>query len=218
MKTNGKITKELKELGTKINGKAPSGETISELINGIASDYEGGTGGTTVVANPTLAGTEDDLSGLQVGETKYKVPNVQLYEHNLNYFYMLNQAPDIIYSQASFKIINDNSQPLTYSDISAYVRQHFNQYQLLQASGFSYIDNFNKDYPFIAYGIFVDNVDNETLVLQSILATLENQGQTSVRTEGVAMSETMDMGGTIVNTISDIVIPLTNSTNNAQSN
>ena len=30
-------------------------------------------GGTEVVANPTLAGTEDGLTGLQVGETKYKV-------------------------------------------------------------------------------------------------------------------------------------------------
>ena len=31
------------------------------------------SGGTTVVANPTLAGTESSLSGLQVGDTKYKV-------------------------------------------------------------------------------------------------------------------------------------------------
>ena len=29
--------------------------------------------GTNVVANPTLAGTEADLEGLQVGDTKYKV-------------------------------------------------------------------------------------------------------------------------------------------------
>lgn len=34
----------------------------------------GGGGGTEVVANPTLAGTEADLTGLQVGDTKYKVP------------------------------------------------------------------------------------------------------------------------------------------------
>lgn len=32
------------------------------------------SGGTTVVANPTLAGTEADLTGLQVGDIKYKVP------------------------------------------------------------------------------------------------------------------------------------------------
>ena len=30
--------------------------------------------GTTVIANPTLAGTEANLTGLQVGNTKYKVP------------------------------------------------------------------------------------------------------------------------------------------------
>ena len=30
--------------------------------------------GTKVVANPTLAGTENNLTGIQVGETKYKVP------------------------------------------------------------------------------------------------------------------------------------------------
>ena len=32
-------------------------------------------GGTKVVANPTLAGSESNLDGLQVGETKYKVPS-----------------------------------------------------------------------------------------------------------------------------------------------
>ena len=32
------------------------------------------TVGTEVVANPTLAGTESVLSGLQVGDTKYKIP------------------------------------------------------------------------------------------------------------------------------------------------
>lgn len=34
----------------------------------------GGQGGTSVVANPTLAGTEPDLTGLEVEGTKYKVP------------------------------------------------------------------------------------------------------------------------------------------------
>ena len=40
-----------------------------------AKALNGGGGGTEVVANPTLAGTEADLTGIQVGETKYKVPN-----------------------------------------------------------------------------------------------------------------------------------------------
>lgn len=33
-----------------------------------------GEGGTTVVANPTLEGTEPNLTGLEVSGTKYKVP------------------------------------------------------------------------------------------------------------------------------------------------
>ena len=33
----------------------------------------GGGGGTTVIANPEMSGDEDDLVGLQVGNTKYKV-------------------------------------------------------------------------------------------------------------------------------------------------
>ena len=34
---------------------------------------QGGGGGTTVVANPTLTGSEANLSGLQVGNTKYGI-------------------------------------------------------------------------------------------------------------------------------------------------
>ena len=37
--------------------------------------------GTNVAANPTLAGTEANLTGLQVGDTKYKVPEGGLYRH-----------------------------------------------------------------------------------------------------------------------------------------
>ena len=40
------------------------------------SDPTASWGGTEVVANPTLAGTEGNLTGLQVGDTKYKVPEV----------------------------------------------------------------------------------------------------------------------------------------------
>ena len=70
----GKITEKLRKLGLIVNGVEPTGETISETIDSIADDYTGGSGGTTVVANPTLAGTEDTLTGLQVGDTKYAVP------------------------------------------------------------------------------------------------------------------------------------------------
>ena len=43
-------------------------------VNNGVWDKVAASGGTTVVANPTLAGTEADLTGLQVGDTKYKVP------------------------------------------------------------------------------------------------------------------------------------------------
>lgn len=46
-------------------------ETIVEE-NGVLKAVS--SGGTDVVANPTLAGTEADLTGLQVGDTKYKIP------------------------------------------------------------------------------------------------------------------------------------------------
>ncbi len=47
---NGKITRKLKELGLKINGVEPKGDTTSEIIKGIADDYAGGgTGGTSNV-------------------------------------------------------------------------------------------------------------------------------------------------------------------------
>ena len=35
----------------------------------------GSSGGTTVIANPTLSGTEEDLVSLQIDETKYVIPS-----------------------------------------------------------------------------------------------------------------------------------------------
>ena len=48
----------------------------------------GGGGGTTVVANPELSGDEANLTGLQVGNTKYAVPQgsgLTLYEHQISF-------------------------------------------------------------------------------------------------------------------------------------
>lgn len=55
-----------------ING---SGHLIITYDDGITDDAGAIPGGTEVIANPTLAGTEADLTGLQVGNTKYKVPS-----------------------------------------------------------------------------------------------------------------------------------------------
>lgn len=63
---NGKITKELKGLGTKINEKEPNGETISEVIKGISDDYEGGGSGATYTAGNGIAITEENVINADV--------------------------------------------------------------------------------------------------------------------------------------------------------
>lgn len=58
--------------------KAISLENLQEFKNKCDRTYApiGGGGGTAVVANPTLSGTEEELTGLEVAGTKYKVPSV----------------------------------------------------------------------------------------------------------------------------------------------
>ena len=57
-----------------------------------------GPEGDIVLANPTLAGTESNLEGLQIGNTKYKVNNPHLYLHHYafrlgtNYFIIQMQC------------------------------------------------------------------------------------------------------------------------------
>lgn len=47
-------------------------------------DNETVNGKSTVIANPELAGTESDLIGLQVGDTKYKISGgTKLYKHDI---------------------------------------------------------------------------------------------------------------------------------------
>ena len=59
-----------------------------------------GESGTEVIANPTLAGTETELTGLSVNGTKYKVPTggsgggTQLYHHTLTV--MLENNTEVI--------------------------------------------------------------------------------------------------------------------------
>lgn len=64
--------KQLRDFAEQVNGVRPTERSLKGVVNNLIKNYQGG--GTTVVANPELAGTEDDLTGLQVGETKYKVP------------------------------------------------------------------------------------------------------------------------------------------------
>ena len=54
-------------------------KNVKRFIENISEDvatkaYEGGGGGTTVIANPELSGDEPDLTGLEVDGNKFKVP------------------------------------------------------------------------------------------------------------------------------------------------
>lgn len=68
------------ETGAEVNEidtiKAGSNVTVSKSGKTVTISATGGSGGgsdTTVVANPTLTGSETNLSGLQVGDTKYGI-------------------------------------------------------------------------------------------------------------------------------------------------
>ena len=56
----GKITEKLRKLGLTVNGVEPTGETISETIDSIADDYEGGSGATYTAGNG-IAITEENV-------------------------------------------------------------------------------------------------------------------------------------------------------------
>ena len=71
-----------KYTGAEIDAAVAAGSQVPEVTvedagMALVVDEEGkivaGSAGTTVVANPTLAGTESALTGLEVGDTKYKV-------------------------------------------------------------------------------------------------------------------------------------------------
>ncbi len=77
---------------------ATQGQVLTANGTGGASWQNASGGGTEVVANPVLSGSETALTGLEVAGTKYKVPSggsgggTQLYKHELetdNQYYNL---------------------------------------------------------------------------------------------------------------------------------
>lgn len=93
-------------------------------LNEIAENLPGG--GTTVVANPTLAGTEDALTGLQVGDTKYKVDaGGKMYMHF------------ITLSSIFGMIVTNSATPFTTTTFAKWLHDHnFNgSPQVLRFSG-----------------------------------------------------------------------------------
>lgn len=88
---------------TIVSNTATNGQVLTANGTGGATWQDAMGGGTEVVANPVLSGTESDLTGLEVAGTKYKVPSgggfyVYLYEYNdVKYFqnYTLTNAVKI---------------------------------------------------------------------------------------------------------------------------
>lgn len=86
-----------------------------------------------VIANPELAGTEDDLEGLQVGNTKYKVGGgKQLYQHNI--VLQLNSTGAV-----TLQLITDNNVTMNITEIADYIKT--------KSSG--------STYPIIASGYYI---------------------------------------------------------------
>lgn len=81
MLTKGtRLLNAVKKIYKTITGKDSKSNDVTTVVEGIANNYTG-EGGTTVVANPTLAGTEDTLTGIQVGDTKYAMPQFNFVEY-----------------------------------------------------------------------------------------------------------------------------------------
>ena len=68
---------------------------------------------TLVVANPTLAGTEADLTGLQVGDTKYKVGGVSVSPKYLVHV----EIERIGYGDIYFTVLKDDDTNFTFDTL-----------------------------------------------------------------------------------------------------
>ena len=84
----------------------------------IELDAGGGSGGSTVVANPALSGDEATLNGLEVDGTKYKVGGGgKLYEHTIKIKASVDTSNDRIIFLIMLSYYN---QPKTWEDVLSY--------------------------------------------------------------------------------------------------
>ena len=105
-------------------------------LNEIAENLPGG--GTKVIANPTLAGTEDSLTGLQVGDTKYLVPQAEkYYQHRIiiaNAEWITGNTPTLV---VGITIINQsNTEIKTFDKIYTELNKVIQSRKFTNASGF----------------------------------------------------------------------------------
>lgn len=130
------IHKHIDNFLAKIVGETPVDDkprnSTEFWLNEIAENLPGG--GTEVVANPTLAGTEDALTGLQVGDTKYSVPQTpKLYLHSVRLRPSSGSSYDI-----TCLIINNSNTTFTASTFKTYLANNYPSNNVsLMASGFA---------------------------------------------------------------------------------
>lgn len=118
-----KLTKNIKEV---VKAYDDGEIALTEDIPTNTSDLDNDSGFITaedvteVVANPTLAGDEANLTGLQVGDTKYAVPQgggSQLYAHSIMIGYSNTTTGDAL-SGVAYLISSDDTA-ITASNIVA---------------------------------------------------------------------------------------------------
>lgn len=154
MANENMIQKHLDNFLAKIAGETPIDDkprnSTEFWLNEIA---ENGGGGTTVVANPTLAGTEDTLTGLQVNDIKYAVPQTEKkYRHILSAYVTAGNQTLTFY----FELFNGISTP--YTD-SATLMNHImtnvlpNNGDALPVTGAVYDSASGNDDLYVAYAI-----------------------------------------------------------------
>ena len=93
------------------------------------------TSASHVVANPTLVGTEADLTGIEIDGVKYKAGSGGLYIHSLT----IND--DIRKMNIAFNLITNSATPLTESGIRGIITN-----KTIPCSGTSFDDALNNCY------------------------------------------------------------------------
>lgn len=131
-------------------------EKIDELIAGAE--------GTEVIANPTLAGTESALTGLQVGDTKYKIESGggKLYVHRVKL--AAGNLDDAISFTAT--IINGQSSPfsstselISYLESKGHIGSFTNSYRFVEGIFFPTQKSTSAE-PNRVYFTQIDNTSN----------------------------------------------------------
>ena len=107
------------------SNSATEGQVLTANGTGGASwQNASGGGGTEVVANPVLAGTETDLTGLEVAGTKYKIPTggsgggTQWYLHKITsevysngLYFISNKSEAMVIEQGKDYVYCSNFSP-----------------------------------------------------------------------------------------------------------